>query len=203
MERTAWSGVARPVPSPTTVIELVVVAAASVTVGAAATTGVVEDDEVGRGADPLWARAATPVAATMASAPRTNRGRLVMVISTMPPFGFTPAHETSERDGSYATARMSRAREETPAARRGLGDVSEPARDVDDDVRRAVGVVDVDLAIGCDLHHHQVGYRLPGHEVEVGGSRLRSAIRPDSDPAVGSGVVRGRHVDDHRERRCR
>src|SRR2546421_3620944 len=142
MERTAWSGVARPVPSPTTVMELVVVAAASVTEGAAATTGVVEDGEVGRGADPLWARAAIPVAATMASAPRTNRGRLVMVISSMPPFGFTPAHETSERDGSYATARTNRARREgTPAARRGLGDVSEPARDVDDDVRRAVGVV--------------------------------------------------------------
>src|SRR5438132_7510803 len=103
MERTAWSGVARPVPSPTTVMELVVVAAASVTAGAAAMTGVVEDGEVGRGADPLWARAAIPVAATMASAPRTNRGRLVMVISSMPPFGFTPAHETSERDGSYAS----------------------------------------------------------------------------------------------------
>src|SRR5437764_15219842 len=109
MERTAWSGVARPVPSPTTVIVVAVVAAASVTVGAAA-TGAVEDGGVGRGADPLWARAAIPVAATMASAPRTNRGRLVMVISSMPTFGFTPAHETSELDGSYATARPSRAR---------------------------------------------------------------------------------------------
>src|SRR2546429_547308 len=134
MERTAWSGVARPVPSPTTVMELVVVAAASVSVGAAATTGVVEDGEIGRGADPLWARAAIPVAATMASAPRTNRGRLVMVISSMPPFGFTPAHETSEREGSYAAKKLG------PQAAgpvggsadlRGLGVVPE---DVDDDV---------------------------------------------------------------------
>src|SRR5438874_13769265 len=131
MDSTAWSGVARPVPSPTTVIVVAVVAAASVTVGAAA-TGAVETGDVGRGADPLWARAAIPVAATMASAPRTNRGRLVMVIASMPPFGFTPAHETSERGRSYATARTSRAREAKPAARRGLGDVSEPARDVDD-----------------------------------------------------------------------
>src|SRR5437016_10484610 len=111
MERTAWSGVARPVPSPTTVIELVVVAAVRVTAGAAATTGVVEDGEVGRGADPLWARAAIPVAATMASAPRTNRGRLVMVISSMPPFGFTPAHETSERGRSYEGRKRNWARQ--------------------------------------------------------------------------------------------
>src|SRR5207302_9710118 len=67
------------------------------------TRGVGEDGEEGRGADPLWARGAIPVAATRASAPRTNRGRLVMVISSMPPFGFTPAHEPSERDGGYAS----------------------------------------------------------------------------------------------------
>ncbi|TMF44328.1 MAG: nitroreductase family deazaflavin-dependent oxidoreductase [Chloroflexi bacterium] len=66
--------------------------------------------------------------------------------------------------------------------------LSVPAHDVDDDVGRPECVEDVDLS-GCrQLHDHQVGHRLSGHEIEVRRHRLARTVWPDDQIARGRGV---------------
>src|SRR4051812_43310760 len=48
-----------------------------------------------------------------------------------------------------------------------LGELAEPAHDVGDHVGATGRVVEADLAVAGDAHHHEVGHRLSGHEVEV------------------------------------
>src|SRR5437660_6572986 len=58
-------------------------------------------------------------------------------------------------------------------------ELSVPSDQVDDDARRTEIVADVDLASCRKLDDDQVGHRLPGDEVEVGGDRRARSVRPD------------------------
>ena len=63
--------------------------------------------------------------------------------------------------------------------------------DVGDEVRVALGVVEVDATVGADLDRHQVRYCLPGDVVEVRHGRLPFTRRPGSDEPRGDRGVDG------------